>query len=479
MNKFILTFSILAAAASAAGATSVINNNVQINDLNFRRVKDHFDLEMTVDASRFHVNQNREYYITPTLVSADGRDSIEMKPILLSGRNLYFRHLRNDDFTADDGIMVRGGKEVTYNSKIDSEDWMNNSVLKLNVSECGCCDALQSVASTPVATYRKISYSPVYGYARAAGDSIKERLIEGSAFVNFPVNSTILAADYMRNRGELARITGTIDSVRGDADITITSISIHGFASPEGPFKVNDRLAAGRTASLKDYVESLYHFRPGFIHTGHTAENWAGLEQYLQKAAIADGNEILAIVDSALEPDAKEAAIRKRFPEQYAELLANVFPTLRRSDYEIAYTIRSYTSLTDILRVLKEAPQKLSLSEFYRAAESMEAGSEEFNEVFETAVRMYPADSVANLNAANTAMRRGEYDVAERYLAKAGDSPVAVYSRGVLSALRNDFTTAVSFFEKARNAGYAPAADAIEHIKEVQRFADGKAEIIR
>ena len=43
----------------------------------------------------------------------------------------------------------------------------------------------------------------------------------------------------------------------------------------------------------------------------------------------------------------------------------------------------------------------------YLAAQEMEIGSEEYNETFDIAVRMFPDDEVANLNAANIAMSRG------------------------------------------------------------------------
>ena len=193
---------------------------------------------------------------------------------------------------------------------------------------------------------------------------------------------------YMTNPAELRKITGTIDSVRGDKDITITSIFIKGFASPEGPYDNNVRLAKGRTATLKQYVENLYHFAPGFIRTDFLPEDWPGLKKYVEGSSLANRAAILAIIDSPLEPDAKDAKLKATYPADYDFLLRTVYPSLRHSDYVINYNVRKYTSLEEILAVLRTAPQKLSPEEFYRAAQSMEEGSEEYNEVFETAVRM-------------------------------------------------------------------------------------------
>ena len=128
--------------------------------------------------------------------------------------------------------------------------------------------------------------------------------------------------------------------------------------------------------------------------------------------------------------------------------------------------------------MLRTAPQKLSPEEFYRAAQSMEEGSEEYNEVFETAVRMYPDNKVANLNAANSAMRRGEYARAARYLSKAGAGADVEYSLGVLAALQKDYALAESYFRKAVTLGCDKAKAALDEMAEMKRFADGKIELI-
>ena len=118
--------------------------------------------------------------------------------------------------------------------------------------------------------------------------------------------------------------------------------------------------------------------------------------------------------------------------------------------------------------MVKTHPQKLSLDEFYIAAQVCEPGSDEFNAIFETAVRMYPHDAVANLNAANTAMERGDLKGAESYLAKAGDTPQVLYARGLLAALRDDNAQARQLFDRARQEGVAEAEEALEQLARIE-----------
>ena len=104
------------------------------------------------------------------------------------------------------------------------------------------------------------------------------RELKGSAYIDFPVNRTEIYEDYRRNPIELAKIRATIDTVRNDADTRITSIRIKGYASPEGSYANNTRLAQGRTETLKDYVQRLYNFPSGVMATDtslRTGQDWS------------------------------------------------------------------------------------------------------------------------------------------------------------------------------------------------------------
>jgi tetratricopeptide (TPR) repeat protein len=118
---------------------------------------------------------------------------------------------------------------------------------------------------------------------------------------------------------------------------------------------------------------------------------------------------------------------------------------------------------------MNSSPQKLSLDEFYILAQTYEEGSEELDELFEIAVRMYPSDEIANLNAANAAMAKGDFERALRYLDKAGDRPEALYARGALEVLREDYAAAMPYLEQAKELGIEEAQTTIDGIKDYWR----------
>lgn len=120
--------------------------------------------------------------------------------------------------------------------------------------------------------------------------------------------------------------------------------------------------------------------------------------------------------------------------------------------------------MEEIKRVMAEQPQKLSQNEFYLVAQEYEPGTPEFTEVFETAVRMYPDDEIANLNAANAAIRRDDFAAARRYLDKAGDSAEAVYARGALAVREKDYQAAKEYLEQAEKMGLEQASDTLKEL---------------
>lgn len=105
----------------------------------------------------------------------------------------------------------------------------------------------------------------------------------------------------------------------------------------------------------------------------------------------------------------------------------------------------------------------MSLNEFYLAAQTCEPGTDPFNEIFETAVRMYPDDEVANLNAANSAMQKGDLKSADA-IAKSRGISEALYARGAYAMLTEEYETAAGYFRQAEKAGIREAGEALEEL---------------
>ena len=413
--------------------------------------------------------------LTPMIVN--DIDTLKLPSVSIYGRTSWYMSRRNHRMPlgGNEGEVLLYDKHlapIDYTQRVRYAEWMNGAELIVERADYGCAGCSEGRRVSELAHYKNVVYKPTFIYQAAVAEAVKTRELSGRAYVDFPVNRTEIYPDYRRNSIELAKIIGTIDSVKNDKDITVTSIEIKGFASPEGTYANNTRLARGRTESLRNYVQHLYHFEPGFIKTAYEPEDWAGLREYVENSMLLHRSEILAIIDDPfLDLDIKDKRIQARYGEDYLFLLSTVYPALRHSDYRIEYTIRTFSDPAEIRELLRTAPQKLSLNEIYLAAQDLEPGSEAYNEIFETAVRLFPGEAVANLNAANAAMQRGDLVGAGRYLDRAGESPEAIYARGVLAALQGDYDAAIRQVEQAVRAGLPDQSQTLDHLREVARFA--------
>ncbi len=465
-NIFAAFFAALLCFPAALSA----DDSARVKALKVDRSSDRLLINMTIDAEDLGKKTNRESWLIPVLTTPEG-ESLELPKVMVGGHNRYYQAMRRKVTEP----IYRGGT-IEYEAIVPFQKWMESADLKLERKETGCCGADTLLTVTPLRQldFRPRVFKPQFQYIVPTAEAEKARQLSGRAFVDFPVNRTEIFPDYRGNTRELAKIRAGIDSVRLDKDITVRRITLKGFASPEGPYNNNVRLAKGRTQSLKKYVEGLYDFAPSIYATASEPEDWEGLIAWLEANPIDNRDALLAIArDTKIQPDARDAKLKKTFPTQYAYLLANVYPALRHTDYTIDYIIRTYTDPKEILELIKTKPQNLSLNEFFLAAQSLEQGSKEYDYVFETAARMYPDSEVANLNAANAAIQAGAYDNAERYLSKIGDTPDAIYARGILAALQGDYTKAKGFFQQAARLRVASAPDALKQIEEIEAFNNG------
>lgn len=470
MKKAALFISALIACFVAVSAAT--KGDVKVRDFMLERNGSVMTVDLDLDIDSLKVDANRAVVLTPVLYN--GADSLDLYSVAIYGRRRFYYYQRNtpDMLTGPNELSFRANEQpdsIGYHENIDWAEWFEGGNLGLRRRDFGCCNSLVFTSFTPLYTdFRTPITEPFMVdmiYIAPKMDLEKIRELKASAYIDFPVNRTEIYPDYRKNPVELPKIINSIDSVRNDPDITVTALSIKGFASPEGPYKNNVRLSIGRTAALKDYVNMLYHFPADFITTSNEPEDWEGLRNYVVQSALPHRDEILALIDSSLEPDAKDAKIKKDFPKEWEFLYTTVYPGLRHSDYRIEYKIRTFSNPDTIRQYVRTAPQKLSMYEFFVAAQDLQPGSDEFREIFETAVRMYPNDSIANLNAANAAVVRRDVDAAERYLAKAGDVPQATYARGVIAAIREDYPTARALFLKAKEQGVKEADAALEALE--------------
>ena len=450
----------------AADEVKRLPGGAEVSGVDIRKQRDSVVIRMNLNLSGMEVGRNRSIVVTP-LFYAEGEEEW-LPAIEVMGRTRYLYYQRNEESLYADSpyTIIKKDKNATqqvgYQVSVPYRKWMDRASLVVAEDTCQCGEV--SKGNSILLAQADLVFTPRLAYISPQAETRKARALSGEAYLDFPVNKTVIYPEYRRNTAELAKIRATIDTIRTDKDFSITRISLKGYASPEGRYAANVRLSEGRTDALKDYLMGEYGFEASLFRTNAGAENWAGLRKYVAQSGLADKEAILAIIDSEEEPDAKEQRIRREHAASYRILLQDCYPALRRTDYTVDYVIRGF-NVEEAKEVIKTRPQNLSLQEMFAVAQTYQPGSEEFNHVFDVAVRLYPADPIANLNAANALLERKEAAQALKFLDKAGDTPQADNARGVAMILLERYDEAEQYLHRAARAGVSEANENLKYIR--------------
>lgn len=482
MKKNIYTFLLIVASVFNVQSQTVHEEQIRIEKQSIslsenQRVTLSMDIVLQ---SNLKITSNRSATLTPIL-QTEGQNKL-LPAVVVYGRRRAVVNERSNKTPQDAYAIVqrkrRKEQRVSYLVQIPYESWMNHSELVLNVDLCGCCNTIEKPSDEELIAQLNLvreQPNPTIAYINPPAEEIKRRSLVGKAFLDFPVNQTIIHPDYRKNPVELAKIRATIDTIRNDKYCSITGITIEGFASPEGKYSSNARLAERRAEALMKYVRNYYDFPQEVFKVNSTPEDWVGYRNFVLQSALEKKAEVIDIMDSGeKDPDIKEHRIATLIgPEAYHFLLNECYPALRHSDYTVAYTIRGFT-IEETKKLLNKRPQQLSLQEIVNAAQTYEKGSEAYNHAYLTAVLMYPDDATANLNAAAMEIQKGgDLTLAKKYLTKADPKASATLNNlGVIALLEGNSDVAEAYLQQAKEAGSPEAEVNLEEVAKQRKYPE-------
>ena len=439
-NKYTLLY-LAALAAPAAFAqdcqqVKLASKKIQVSNVQMSQHDNYVTVAMDLNLDSLHLPTNTQLIYTPMIKTSQGDQ--KMPEIVINGRRqqiMYERGVGKKRLNlSPEALVVRRNNDkpqtVKYQATVPLSAQVKNFDLAMHEDLCGC----GNLEDGSDFTLRK-TRQPHVDFVRPAVEAVKVRHLDKRAYIDFPVDRIELHADYRRNPEQLDSIVRTINALKEDKNLEVSSINIHGYASPESPYTHNDYLAKNRAKTLTDYVRRMVNLPNSLFTVSSTAEDWDGLRSYIKDSNLEHKSEILAIAnDETLAPDACELKIKKLYPSEYRFMLDTWYPALRHSDYHITYKVKPF-DVEEAKEIIKTKPQQLSQEEMFMVAQTYEPGSKEFNDVMEVAVRMFPDNETANLNAAITRLNAGDAEGAKPYLDKAGSSAEAKNARKVYEEL--------------------------------------------
>ena len=242
--------------------------------------------------------------------------------------------------------------------------------------------------------------------------------VKQEANIKFLVAQTQLRKSELQSRSvtDFLRLLTQINNER--ESMVLNNIEVSAYASPEGTFAVNNRLASGRQNVSEQFVRQQLRSSnlSAHVDTRYTAEDWEGFQQLVRASDIQDKDVILRVLSMYDDPEEREQQIRN-MSEAFRELSEGILPELRRARLIANYEVVGRSD-EQIRQQLKADPTQLNVEELLYAATLTSDLNEQLG-IYQEAVKEYAADPRAYNNIGRIYYMQGNYDRARKFFQQA------------------------------------------------------------
>ena len=297
--------------------------------------------------------------------------------------------------------------------------------------------------------YKRTILSTQAAVAPDAYQRITKKKLDAN--IKFLIQQATLRKSELKNNS-VQEFVKMLKQINNDREkLNLENIEVSAYASPDGGFAINDKLAGERQKVSEKYVnqelKKINFDAP--VDAKYTAQDWEGFQQLVKASNIQDKEVILRVLSMYKDPQEREQQI-KNISTAFRELADGVLPELRRARLTINYETIGRSD-DQILEQLKADPAKLSIEEILYGA-TLKSTIDEKKEVYLTAAKVYPNDYRAYNNIAALEFERGNYVAAKEYLQKISSLPEANANLGLLALKDGDVATAERFIASATGA---------------------------
>lgn len=277
-----------------------------------------------------------------------------------------------------------------------------------------------------------------------------------AAQIKFLINQANLRKSELKNNS-VQEFVELLKKINADKEgLNIKNVEVLAYASPDGGFDFNDKLASKRQDVSVDYAKKqLKNAKVESDVTGkYTAQDWEGFQQLVQASDIQDKDVILRVLSMYQDPEEREQQIRN-MSAGFRELADGILPELRRSRLIINYETIGRSD-DQIKEQYKADATKLSVDELLYSA-TLEDNVDAQEAIYKKTIEVYPNDYRAYNNVAAIEFAKGNDAEAKNYLAKAqsinGNAAETNANLGLMALKNGNVSEAENYIAKANGAG--------------------------
>ena len=272
------------------------------------------------------------------------------------------------------------------------------------------------------------------------------------ANIKFLIQQATLRQSELKNNS-VQEFVKLLEQINNDREgLNLKDVEVSAYASPDGGFALNDRLAAQRQQNTQQYVQQQLKkakLTDAAVDAKYTAEDWDGFQELVKASNIQDKDVILRVLSMYKDPQEREEQI-KNISNAFRELADGILPQLRRSRMIINYETVGRSD-EQIQEQLKADPSKLNVEEMLYAATLVDDINAK-EQIYKTTTQLYPQDKRAYNNLATLEYAKGNINGAKSYIGQASELPEAQANLGMIALLNGDIETAENYISKATGA---------------------------
>lgn len=447
---------------------------------NVQRSTDGSKLDVTLTIQPIVKPEGQEVVcIYPVYVSSDGKKSLNLEPVCISGETRYkvmkrrkaLHNQRPGQPDIQELHSIKDLKEgpLTVRKSLPFELWMADGYIMVEERLYGCAECgVSQNRSHAVRVNIPIFGEKYYAYDFAEPKKALAKCYE-EAFdckIKFPVARYDLQKIFENNEQELKRLEIFISESLKIKGAKLKEVHIKGYSSPEGDFNYNKKLAERRVQTLSGYVTQRYPElkKVSVYQVVGVGEDWTGLEDAVKLSSLSNREEVLSAINRYSSDRERETAIRNLDnSKSYDKLLKDFFPGLRRTTFRLQFDVSPYTA-EEIPEIFVTKPECLSQHEMYQLANLYDDRRENPIEIYEKAYRQFSPDAVAILNYANALLKyEKDADGALKVLEVVRDDIRCLFPMAIAYSMKGNWRRAEELLMEAANNGNIYAKEFYHH----------------
>jgi outer membrane protein OmpA-like peptidoglycan-associated protein/Flp pilus assembly protein TadD len=244
--------------------------------------------------------------------------------------------------------------------------------------------------------------------------------------INFDRAKSVVKPNELKDKDILDMVTW-LKNAQSNPKITVNSIEIKGYASPDGEESKNETLSLDRSIEARTAIISLmkkekltaYTDTANYI-TSKFGEDFEGFKSQLAVTTTiseADKNLFIRVLEMTSDPKQRETEMIN-LGKSYTELEKDVFPAIRRTSIKVNYTLAGMTD--DELKVASVSnPASLGVEELLFVAGKLTTDLNEQGRLYEIASKNYAGDFRTHNNVGVIKFYQNKMQDAKKSLEKA------------------------------------------------------------